>query len=1011
MPLNSRDLWLVLKAQDQTYRALNTFSRNVRNAGDTVAMAQLQARKAAALGAIAQKRLSNEVLNAANSTDIARQSVIKHWQALNRQTAAVAQAEVAQMSAQKTVIAQTAASLKAAGATKAQIDAVKSMAGPLNDEITRRKLLIAQLQADTAAQQANVNKIQEGINARKTQMATNQNYIAQQRKVIAGIDDEIKQVEAHNKAMQEAEKHTARMANTLQQASQTATAMGFVLSAMAVAGVVGIKAAIDTAVEYERQVRLTATQVSNFSGNLDELGNIGRRVANQIAVPFKDVQTALYDIFSSIDVSVADSEKFLTSFAKAAVAGQSDLQSVSRGTIGIMNAFHLSTGDLNKILDIQFKLVQKGIGTYDEWADRFGKVSPSAQRAGQSIETMAAALAAATRFGVPAAQAATSVARVFDAFSNPKAITGLKKLGISVLDAKGNFRDFGVVMGEFRTALQKIPGEGNKVAAILDVFKGAGGTIEARKFLNTLLLSTGGMELFNEMLKETSNSSGAMEKAYGLMASSTASKTQLLQNKWDLLKESLGRSLAPIFGKVVDWLGKMLDKFTALSPHVQRMVAYAIALATAFAGIAGPLLIIVGGVAAVVAAFVTAGTAIFAVVGFLAALVTGIGLAAGAFVLLWTKSDNFRTIVKNIADDIGQMKDTVVGFATSVKDNFEKYVMPPLENIKTYIEDTVLPAWRTFRDEVGDKLVKAFQNVADALEKHIQPAMKQLGDDLQEKVLPAIQKVTEIWIEHRDEIMKAVGAIIFIMQCMMILMGVLDMVFGSALGKMAIGAILAFAGALAGAIAIISKTIEILDWVGEQLGKLLKILSHWPVQAIQAMASFPAMLGGLIMDAAGRAGTAALQIGSRVLGALSGVAGDAFNAGQHIVTMLIDGLTTRLGDLRHVASLVAGAIADAIPHSPVKRGPLKVLNNGYAGGKIVSMLADGMTSRLGMLQNAAYNVGGTIASGLGADLAQNSSTQKYAGGRTVNQNFTINTQEIDPRKNSAELGWQLQGML
>src|SRR5207244_7594756 len=128
-----------------------------------------------------------------------------------------------------------------------------------------------------------------------------------------------------------------------------------------------------------------------------------------------------YDIFSSIDVNIPDAEKLLTAFAKAAVAGQTDIQSVSRGTLGIMNSFRLSAKDINHILDDQFEFIKKGVGTYDEWAKRIGLVSPSAVRAGQSLDMMMAALAEASRMSGVAAKAGTAVARSFDAFSNPKA--------------------------------------------------------------------------------------------------------------------------------------------------------------------------------------------------------------------------------------------------------------------------------------------------------------------------------------------------------------------------------------------------------------------------------------------------------------------------------------------------------------------------------------------------------------------------------------------------------------
>lgn len=93
----------------------------------------------------------------------------------------------------------------------------------------------------------------------------------------------------------------------------------------------------------------------------------------------------------------------------------------------------------------------------------------------------------------------------------------------------------------------------------------------------------------------------------------------------------------------------------------------------------------------------------------------------------------------------------------------------------------------------------------------------------------------------------------------------------------------------------------------------------------------------------------------------------------------------------------------------MKTGPLKVLNNGYAGGQIVKMVADGMSAEMDRLQMSANLMGSGVFTGFGSSLAQTS--PNYGGGTTVVQNITVNTQEIDPRKNSAELGFELVKVL
>src|SRR5258706_13073301 len=59
MPFSAtRDLWLVLKAQNMGQQAMRGFSRDVRQVGDSVQMAHLQASRSALINQMAIQRLS-----------------------------------------------------------------------------------------------------------------------------------------------------------------------------------------------------------------------------------------------------------------------------------------------------------------------------------------------------------------------------------------------------------------------------------------------------------------------------------------------------------------------------------------------------------------------------------------------------------------------------------------------------------------------------------------------------------------------------------------------------------------------------------------------------------------------------------------------------------------------------------------------------------------------------------------------------------------------------------------
>lgn len=102
------------------------------------------------------------------------------------------------------------------------------------------------------------------------------------------------------------------------------------------------------------------------------------------------------------------------------------------------------------------------------------------------------------------------------------------------------------------------------------------------------------------------------------------------------------------------------------------------------------------------------------------------------------------------------------------------------------------------------------------------------------------------------------------------------------------------------------------------------------------------LLGVLTTWASGVPGMIVSALGD--LGSLLYDKGKA--AGGSVIQGLIRGIGSAVGDLaRAMGNAIKTGITDLLPHSPVKKGPLRVLNRGYAGGQIVKMLAGGIDSQ------------------------------------------------------------------
>lgn len=112
----------------------------------------------------------------------------------------------------------------------------------------------------------------------------------------------------------------------------------------------------------------------------------------------------------------------------------------------------------------------------------------------------------------------------------------------------------------------------------------------------------------------------------------------------------------------------------------------------------------------------------------------------------------------------------------------------------------------------------------------------------------------------------------------------------------------------------------------------------------------------------------------RIIDAVGNLGSLLYNAGQNVINGLINGISNRIGALRAKIADAASTIRNALPFSPAKEGPLSGSGDPtIAGGKIVSMVADGMADRVPRLRAAAWGMADAAltapAGGLAGGLA------------------------------------------
>lgn len=447
------------------------------------------------------------------------------------------------------------------------------------------------------------------------------------------------------------------------------------------AGAVGELAQMtQESIEFRRQIALAFTQAEIEGIKFNDVLNLVRDSARKTSVPIEELTSATFDIFSTIDLdSIDQAQGLLDAFARSAVAGQAPVENIGRATLAWLNALDLAptVENANRILDTQFELVRKGAGTYEEFAGEIGKAIPAFVAANQEVEEFSGTLAFLTREGLNPAMAATSAARAIELLYSPKAIAGLEKLGISTVDATGEFRKMDDLLADVVKEFDGLDSAQRKIT-FKEIF--GQGRIQARRFFD-LILNEGGFGGFLELLEVVRNSAGGVNEAFDIMTQEPAVQLEFLRNQFMILRQEIGDTFIPLLtSRLIPLMSTLLDWWFDLDDIQKQNIAQWAGIASIAVTVAGALTAVLGVAVLLVGIFKALGASAFLSIlltGGLPALVLAIGAA--------------------------------VGFAIV---DFEKF------KEVTNWDETVVPQFERARDFLRDKFPQAIQAVEDQF-KHL----------------------------------------------------------------------------------------------------------------------------------------------------------------------------------------------------------------------------------------------------------------------------------------------------
>lgn len=732
--------------------------------------------------------------------------------------------------------------------------------------------------------------------------------------------------------------------------------VGVGIAAAGIAGIAALNSMTDAAAAYDQQAARTLTQVDKVKISFQEIKDMGRDTATHFAVDFDAVQQTLYDIFSSIDTNAPGAQKLLNGIALAAVGGDVSMSDAGKGLIGILNAYKMKATDVNKVNDVMFQLVRKGVGTYAQFDSTIGRAVPSAVKAGQSIEALAGMMAFLTRNGLSTAMASASAARALDALSNPVAVDNFKQFGVEIYNAGGKMRPVVDIMESLRQKMKGMTQE-QKAATLHDLFHGAGGTIQAMRFFNHGINDSN--NLLGEMTTAMDNSKGAAQGAYDIMKNTPENKIKLLNNRYQAMKTIIGDQLLPIKLKLIDALSKLLGMWNSLNPRVQKFIVYAIAIASAVAVVVGIVMSVVGVFLMLGAAAAMAGVSLGAIVLIGGAIIIGLAaIGVGVYLLIkhWdeVKAKTLEVwhsilpvimaVVDYVKGDLVNGFNKVVGFLIDQWNKLYSGVSGPIHSMVDSFMSAVSQIKKALDDFTKGMSSSAFIEAAthvwhaivDIVQYYVWPILSRIIILLRVDLVAAFHVLAPIVSAVFHTIADIISAFLKILSgiiklvvdlingdwskawhdCLQIVRGIWDLIVAVVRGAWNI------------LVGIVKGIVDgIINWF-EHLYDVL--VGH---------SIIPDLINAIIHWFSGLPG--------KILKALGNIGNLLYDAGKHILEGLMKGLDSMASSAMDKAKNIASGIGNAAKHALGISSPSKVfydigvniiqgLNNGLARGQATS---------------------------------------------------------------------------
>lgn len=342
----------------------------------------------------------------------------------------------------------------------------------------------------------------------------------------------------------------------------------------------GAQAQISSAINYVKNLNKSLTNIAIVSDlstkQLADFAVSAQKMGKSLATSTLDVTNAALIYFQQGDSIIQSMEKAAITIKAANASANSSAAEMSEYLTAIWNSYQVGSAELEKYVDIMAALGAKTASSMEEIATAMQKVAATANTVGVGFDQMSSIISTVSSVTRESAESIgtsykTILARIGDLKIGELVEDGvsvnlglvsnqLKKMGVNILDAKGNMRDMGSVIEEIGTKWQTM-NDAQKAAVAQ--------TIAGKRQYTQLMALFENWDKYQENMTISANSEGALNEMQNTWATGWEAASNRVRNAMEgiyasLIDDSVVTGFLNVIAEIIGGIDKVIDKMGGL---------------------------------------------------------------------------------------------------------------------------------------------------------------------------------------------------------------------------------------------------------------------------------------------------------------------------------------------------------------------------------------------------------------------------------------------------------------